>query len=89
MSAIRRITALAATALLLAAVGASSAEAASFPVFGGSAARTSDASAESGRPPLTIAWKATSLQDQGVWTTPIVTQGPYVYPGSEGVSGAR
>jgi hypothetical protein len=75
MSAIRRITALAATALLLAAVGASSAEAASWPVFGGSAARTSDASAESGRPPLTIAWKATSLQDQGVWTTPIVTQG--------------
>ena len=63
------------TALLVAAAGAPNALAAPWPVFGGGPGRTSHAAAETGVPPLTAGWRATSLQDQGVWTTPIITQG--------------
>jgi hypothetical protein len=44
-------------------------------MFGGGIGRTSFAFGETGGPPLALAWKATAPADQGVWTSPIVTQG--------------
>jgi len=69
----RAIGGLAAVACALGCAG--TAAGASWPIFGGSVGRSSFAAGETGGPPLTAAWKASSPPDQGVWTTPIVTAG--------------
>ena len=64
---------------------ATTAQAAPWPVFGGSEGRSSFALFERATPPLSTAWAATAAADQGVWTSPIVTQGarPIVAYGTE------
>ena len=76
---------LAVLAVVLALTACPVAQAAPWPLFGGSSGRASFAALESGSPPLSLAWSATAAADRGVWTTPIVTQGarPLVAYGSQ------